>query len=85
MIIVAANFAKRGRRILPLTCEEADMRQIGEKSGGDAGARENSAGLLRMPFMDRVAISWPSFAAYRANKSGASAIEFALVVPFLFY
>jgi Flp pilus assembly protein TadG len=58
------------------------MRPIGDKSGGDAGARENTAGLLLVPFMGRAAISLPSFTAYRADKYGASAIEFALVVPF---
>jgi Flp pilus assembly protein TadG len=57
------------------------MRPIGDQSGDIEGVQANIARRFPMPFIGQVAISWRSFGAYRADKRGASAVEFALVLP----
>jgi Flp pilus assembly pilin Flp len=82
MIIAAASFAtarRRGRR--PLKWEEASMRPIENRGRDTAGSGANVARRLYAPFIGKAAISMRSFAACRADKCGATAVEFALVLP----
>jgi Flp pilus assembly protein TadG len=82
MSFAAASSAiaeRRGRR--PLKRKEASMRPIGNKGAVAAGARANVARRFLARFIGNAAVSVRSCAAYRADKCGASAVEFALVSP----
>jgi Flp pilus assembly protein TadG len=57
------------------------MRPIGNKGAVAAGARANVARRFLARFIGKAAVSVRSCAAYRADKCGASAVEFALVSP----
>jgi Flp pilus assembly protein TadG len=57
------------------------MRPIGNKGRDAVGPGANVTRRFDAPFAGKTVVSMRSFATYRADRCGASAIEFALVFP----